>query len=189
MEQFEPLKIHQIFEESIRSTWSFISGMIGVMLAVVAWIFKSDDPVPTWIFSIAILLSLWLCSICFRAVQLVIVRSKNILADVNTRNQIPSALKCLQVTPGGKWVLLLAPSPMFSHGIVVSIYVISDEYERYLAKGYVLNIQEDKKIQIVIDSLLVDDDPTYLRLQNNNASVLKSLRVKPVVQQDSFVNV
>jgi hypothetical protein len=77
-------------------------------------------------------------------------------------------------------LLLLDESELFGHNSLVSVYYVdASEFEELLGVGRVLNIQENRKIQVTFTARSNPDVTT--RLASNDAAALRSIRVKPTV--------
>lgn len=68
----------------------------------------------------------------------------------------------------------------FTENGIVSIFHLENECEKLIAIGQIINIQEDKKVQILVFNI----DPKFSckQLLNNNKDLLKKLLVKPIVK-------
>ena len=79
-----------------------------------------------------------------------------------------------------KVICLLEPSELFSYDALVSFYHIGEEnFEQLIGLGNVLNIQEDGRIQVVMIHALDGYDETVQKLAQNDAELLKKIRIKP----------
>jgi len=83
-------------------------------------------------------------------------------------------------------ILLLSPSSLFSHDTLVSLYTYQDGFEELIAIGRVLVIQDDKKIQIIIQNLISPNIHLIKDIGGNKKSVLENIIVKPNVPQTYF---
>ncbi|MFX0202347.1 MAG: hypothetical protein ACFFCW_40085 [Candidatus Hodarchaeota archaeon] len=79
-------------------------------------------------------------------------------------------------------LLVMDSSSLFSYGSMVSIYFIENEIERFVGVGRVVNIQEDKKIQVLVMHNVEFTDG-WEAIRGNNATKLKNLIVKPTVTE------
>jgi hypothetical protein len=81
---------------------------------------------------------------------------------------------------------LLSPSTLFSHDTLVSLYTYQDGFEELIAIGRVLVIQNDKKIQIVIQKVITKNTQIINDIGSNKPAILKNILVKPNVPQSYF---
>ena len=80
---------------------------------------------------------------------------------------------------------LLEPSDLFSFGTLVSIYYINPEgFEILIGLGEVINIQDDKKIQVLISDYYNPNREIIEKLSMNNATILKKILIKPNIPKD-----
>lgn len=81
-----------------------------------------------------------------------------------------------------KALLMLEPSILFSFETLVSIYIVENNFEELLGIGYVYNIQDDRRIQVLVTRSLNESlDSIWQEITSNNGNTLKKLRVKPHV--------
>ncbi len=98
--------------------------------------------------------------------------------------QLPSVLlvkEPLKSHPNSLCLLLLESSALFGHETLVSIYFKDDEFEVFLGLGYVFNIQDDGRIQILVTYLNEGYDATWDNIKQNNSNTLKKMNVKPSI--------
>ncbi|MFA5793758.1 MAG: hypothetical protein WC980_01615 [Candidatus Brocadiia bacterium] len=92
---------------------------------------------------------------------------------------LPEVIHGTKLSPQSDSVLcILNPSKFFSHNIKVSCYY-NDEFERLIAIGRVLNIQEDGKIQILLSEILPGYTEVTKKVSENNKSTLVKIIIKP----------
>ncbi len=75
-------------------------------------------------------------------------------------------------------LFLVEPTPLLSHGAIVSIYYLDDEMEIFCSVGEVINVQEDGKVQI-----LVHEQPEFGRAAEGIMKNSKDERDKLLVKQ------
>ncbi|OTX80808.1 hypothetical protein BK726_27435 [Bacillus thuringiensis serovar londrina] len=80
-------------------------------------------------------------------------------------------------------ICLLSPSSLFSHDTIVSFYTYQDGFEELIAIGRVVVIQDDKKIQIVIQKAITENTQLINDIGGNKKSILENILVKPNVPQ------
>ena len=77
---------------------------------------------------------------------------------------------------------LLEPSEFFSYDTLVSFYYIDDEeFEQLVGIGTVVNIQENKLIQVELTNPVEGYEGIVKKLANNDAHALKKTVVKPSI--------
>ncbi|MGA9098650.1 MAG: hypothetical protein WB392_06920, partial [Methanotrichaceae archaeon] len=83
--------------------------------------------------------------------------------------------------PNARVLCLVEPSEFFSYDTMVSFYYKIGDFERLIGLGEVININEDKFIQIELNRLLDGNDAIVERLIENNAECLRRIRIKPFI--------
>jgi hypothetical protein len=97
------------------------------------------------------------------------------------RNRLPRVLHISGPGSGTGLVCLLEPSELFSHGAAVSFYHLGDSnFEELIGIGFVLNVQEDRRIQVAMVHIIEGHDDVIRRLEQNQSAVLGRIIVKPV---------
>ena len=86
-------------------------------------------------------------------------------------------------TPSGNSiVLVLDESPLFSAGILVTVFVVEhDEFESRIATGYVETVREDGRSQVRLTEVAPAKTAVLEAIERNDARVLSRLKVKPFV--------
>ena len=80
-------------------------------------------------------------------------------------------------------ICLLEESTLFNHGIAVSFYFKdSAGFEVLIGTGIVINVQDDRRIQVGLRWVKKGQEDAVDELQSNNADALQRLIVKPYVQ-------
>jgi prolipoprotein diacylglyceryltransferase len=77
-------------------------------------------------------------------------------------------------------LFLVEPTPLLSHDAIVSVYYLEDDLERLVGVGKVINVQNDKKVQILITENY-DFGEKLNQIMNNSKDELKKLIVKASV--------
>ncbi len=81
-------------------------------------------------------------------------------------------------------ILLLEPSDIYGHESVVSLFYLNEGYEKLIGMGYVLTIQTNGMIQVLINKLIdVSEKEIIDKALNNDVLVLKKLLVKPMISK------
>lgn len=76
-------------------------------------------------------------------------------------------------------IFLLEPSELFSIDAVVSFYYFDNSFEFLIAMGRVVNIQQDRKIQVEVICPRPGYEPIISKLENNDSITLSKTRIKP----------
>lgn len=77
-------------------------------------------------------------------------------------------------------LFLVEPTPLLSHDAIISVYYLEDDLERLVGVGKVINVQNDKKVQIVITDNY-DFGEKLGKIMANSKDELKKLIVKASV--------
>lgn|GEM_PF-1547473 len=93
-----------------------------------------------------------------------------------------------KVAPNGYTIVLLEPSELFAHGVGVSVYLRNaEDFEELLGVGKVWNVQQDRKIQVVILAADKGASATLAKIRGNDKDILTRLYVKPSVPHDDLI--
>lgn len=168
---------------SFRGTVGTFVGIVGLIAGIAAWFIPSTSTVSLAAYVVTVVLSVALIVVLLEATR---------IARLHAANPLPRVRLSLREgsTPTeGHVILILEPSPMFSHGIMASIFLLEhDHYERFVGNGVVQNVQDDGLIQIRIEEVIDGFQSLIADLEASNTKILSRLRVKPYVQQRGRIN-
>lgn len=155
----------------VQSLYSFI---IGVTLSIVLWIYKEDKQISLLLFLLVSMVSVLLISSLISAVL-----------DLINNSMVLPKVERVMTSAESQTRILLSPSKLFSHGTMVSLYFTNEhQFETLICVGTVLNVQENKKIQIGISKIIEGQEDIMGRMSSNDQSVLKEVTVKPTIPYD-----
>ena len=151
----------------------FVVTFVSILLTFIVFYF-----LPTDVLSIKVLLPIGL----FSLILIIVLFNYSISLYQQTSNVLP------KVTRGSKppaivnnalALLLVEDSPWFSHEVMVSVYQEQSDYEQLIGYGYVLNIQENKMIQVVVTADIAQEPELWSSIASNNSDIVERLLVKP----------
>lgn len=90
---------------------------------------------------------------------------------------LPRVLRWVPM-PNGP-VLFVEPSNFLGQGIAVSIYSIVDDFEILLGEGFVLAVQGNQKIQVMVTNFIDIDGMIWKSIMNNAPGALNNTLVRP----------
>lgn len=149
--------------KSFKSIGGFIIGGIATLATILSVKFENELGINFWliiIFSLILILVLTLLD-------------TSIYFFKESLNKSPRIIKIIE--KGDDKIILMEYSEMFQIQGLVTIFHFNDEFEDFVGYGEVLNIQNDKKIQILLKK--INDGNTY----NDLNQVKSNLIVKPFV--------
>ena len=83
---------------------------------------------------------------------------------------------------GSKAILLLDNSDIFAHEALVSVYLLENDFERLIGVGFILTIQANGLIQVLVNKAIEDKGGSiWESICRNDATVLSRLHVKPSI--------
>jgi hypothetical protein len=155
--------------------------LIGVALSIVVWLVKPDATVPVAILvPIAVLVAIVLVVLLDAGHSAWLIRSPG----------LPRVLYATAAVPGiphAQLVCLLEPSDTFSYGVQVGFYYQNpDGFELLVGIGRVVNIQDDKRVQVCLTRSVPGQENNVNLISQNTKNVLERVRVKPSVPHDVF---
>lgn len=164
----------RIWSATVKS-WGAILTITGSAISVIGFfVVPSSQSVPLNIVVVFAILGLVIFGILIRATYDAHTDSTVRLPRVRTVIEPPASYKDASA------LLLLDPSELLSHDSIVSLYYLDGGIERLSGIGKVVNIQNDKKIQVV---LIKDAEfsEKVEALKANKPEDLSKLIVKPSV--------
>ncbi len=162
------------------SSFRKIQGPVGtvgtVVLGVLLWRFSRDGSIRLAVaLPVGVLFMILLLTLC-DAVYQMYKMSQRVLPRVLFGRKAAGQME------GEKVLCLLEPSELFSHGALVSFYHVGHEnFEELIGIGTVVNVQEDRKIQVAMTWCVDGHEGTAERLARNDKEVLEKIMVKPSV--------
>lgn len=166
-----------LFGTHLYKIHSMFSLVIGIGLSFLLWQINKDMQISMFLFLVLLILCVLIISSLISAL-FEVMKSSEVLPEVER-----------VLSNNEQLLILLSPSSIFSHGIIVSLYYTDEfQFERLICIGTVLNIQENGKIQIRVHQMIEGQDDVVLKLSQNDCSVLKKITVKPNVSHEYIVN-
>jgi hypothetical protein len=153
---------------------------VGVVLAIITFFtIPATSSLPVRYAILVILIALCLIIWLFDASWSAFNRKSNVLPSVICAREAPKSFKKAIA------LLILESSEFFSYDSVVSIYSVENEIEILVGVGKVINIQENKKIQVLVTHRIEEID--WNLILQNNVNELRKLIIKPTVSSTAFV--
>lgn len=166
--------------ESFKKANGPVLGAAGIVIGLAAWHFAAGIPFPNWVLVDVIVFS-WLLVTFFGFLSLD-------LYDL-IRGGLPAVVRFMTIAQGqGDITLcLLGESNLFSADTFACFYYRMDGgFEVLIGYGFVINIQDDQRIQVSLDEKLPGYDNVWNTLINNDAEALKKVLVKPNASRQLF---
>jgi hypothetical protein len=164
------------FEHMMKSFWDaygHIMAFLGLFIALFTYLATPSGKVPTWIFVVAMLVGLylviWFLFAAWSAFHGKVLGTPSVIAVKTPPKAITGSIA----------LLLVGPSDLYSHDSVVTIYYVEEEFERPIGLGKVLNVQDNKIIQVLVTRDLGFDH--WSGIIANDAGHLRRMRIKPTV--------
>jgi hypothetical protein len=156
-------------------------GGIGLVLTILVWLFgpaatiRIAYVVPAGVISLIILAVV--ADAGYRAWQLRIPGLPKVLYATNSVSLATSI----------QLICLLEPSEMFSYGLQVGFYYQNEDgFEVLVGIGHVINIQDDKRVQVGLTRTSLGQERTVELIAQNTKSIVERVRVKPSVPHDAL---
>jgi hypothetical protein len=161
---------------SFLKTRGYPVGILSFLMTTLAFYFRIDDAIPLkWLvplFMLSLLVFMVLLDFASRAYH----------SATASLPVVKSATKAPELYPDAIALLLLDKSDLYGHESLVSIYSRDDEFEMLIGVGFVLTIQQDGRVQVVVmEKLDSGRDTLWTEIQANNANALKKIIVKPSI--------
>jgi hypothetical protein len=164
----------RIWSAALKS-WGALITIVGVVASLLGFFIIPDtETVPlnavlVFIFGIFIILGIFI-----RAAYDAHNNTQILLPKVKTVIDPPASYKDACA------LLLLEPTELLSHDSIISLFYIDGGIERLTGIGKVVNIQNDKKVQVIIFKDSEHDDKVKA-LKSNQPEDLENLIVKPSI--------
>ncbi|MDY5774278.1 MAG: hypothetical protein SPK14_00400 [Lachnospiraceae bacterium] len=109
-----------------------------LLISLLQYIFSSTYKVPFYVLIIVMLVCYAVCIIIY-----------SVMHSQKEKERAPEYPRVITVTSRGQFVM--EPSEQFKYGMLVTVYWLERDVEYEIARGYVENIQDDKKIIVRIE--------------------------------------
>ena len=160
------------------SSFSAITGIGGIILSIFFWIWKPEEKVQLSSCVMIMLLIVFLFLVFIRF-------SINLYSDKRQKCTVLTFIEPYgNFKSTDKVIALTTCIDYFTENGIVSIFYLENGFERQIALGKIINIQENKKVQILFFN--IDSDFSSEKLLKNNKDLLDKLRVKPIIKMTSL---
>jgi hypothetical protein len=161
--------------KALLKTWGGVFTVVSLMASVLLYFIAPDtDTIKVNIFVVVVFVLFAIIVIILRALY---------DASTDARVNLPKIRKVLEPPRSyekASALLLVDPSNLLSHDSSVTLFMLEDDYEQLVGIGVVVNIQDDKKVQV---ALFKNDESEQLigQLKENKKHDLERLILKPSV--------
>ena len=160
--------------ESFNKIQGVILVIIAISLAFIFWYFAPQKSISLSlalpIFIVLIFLIMTLINAAYISFQLSKPGIPKVILGKKPSSTIGKA----------KAICMLESSELFSYDSLVSFYYIENgNFEQLIGSGNVTNIQDDGKIQVVLEHVIEGQEDIVEKLTNNDKSLLSKTIVKP----------
>jgi hypothetical protein len=156
-------------------------GIAGILVSLFPDYFKDNN-----IIAIIIIISLIACG-TFLKTTLAVYKDNKYLRNKGTAlPKIIEGRKSYREYDKGKALCILEPSEFFGYGFFCSIYHCDGNFEQPIGYGEVINIQNDKFIQVEITRVLKGHEDKIDLIIQNNHRCLENIRIKPSISSRYF---
>ena len=154
----------------------FLNSLIACVYSAgfIFWKWKPDDKISFLLFLVIVSIAIFLIFLFIRfTINLYENRKQNCVVL-----QIRESYGNYKIE--NSVILLTTYVEYFTENGIVSIFHLENGFERQIALGRILNIQEDKKVQI--QAFDIDSDFSCEKLMKNEPDLREKLRVKPIIK-------
>ncbi len=150
--------------------------LLGIGLAVIAFIYSPSDSISLKIaVPIFVIFFIMLFTFADNSIQ-------NFSKLSNVLPKVKQAREPTTIYKEAKVILLLEASDIFAHETLVSVYYLENDFERLIGVGFILTIQGNGLIQVLVNKPIEEqDDNIWEKICQNDVIVLKKLQVKPSI--------
>jgi hypothetical protein len=152
-------------------------GVTALAVGIIVWVFKPDERV-----SLAVTVPAFLTVL----IMLVVAIDAGYDAWKLRTPGLPKVLYAKKWDQDGlEVVCLLEPSELFSYGLQVGFYYKNEDgFELLVGVGGVINIQDDRRVQVGMTSVVEGQEQAVRAICENTKNVIERVRVKPSIPHD-----
>lgn len=161
--------------ESTIKTWGGILTFLSFIFAILVFYLTPENSSISLKYILPIIVVVFfLVIVSLRAAWTACQESGVQIPRVMYVKEAPKAYK------GACALFLVEPTPLLSHDAIITVYYLEDNLERLVGVGKVINVQLDKKVQVLITDDYDFGDKLH-SIMNNSKDELKKLVVKASV--------
>jgi hypothetical protein len=161
--------------KAILKSWGSVFAIVSLISSFLLYFLVPDtDTIKVNAFLVTVFAAFAIIVFLLRALY-----DANLDAEINLP-KIRKVLKPPNSYEKASALLLVDPSALLSHDSSVTLFMLEDDYELLVGVGVVINIQNDKKVQV---ALFKNEDSQQLvdQLKENKKHDLERLVLKPSV--------
>lgn len=161
---------------SLLGIQSLVLGFLGFVASLLAWAFAGQTPIPLVVLFVIITIAILAIATLYKALQTALEEYHRV-----KQNIIPKILR-VQKNANNNILCLLEASDLFAPLSMISLYYTDEnDFEALIGVGFVESINNEKRIQVVIDEPKITYQNILDKLTNNDLTVMQKTRVSPSV--------
>lgn len=159
--------------EAASSRGSFALTLVGIAIALISYFVAKSETVPLWALMFILVATIWIIATLFFALKVFEQSGISSLPAIRATFEDGNNPENL--------ILLLDPSDLFGIFSGVTIYHKDKQsgFEKLIGYGHVVNIQGDRKIQIVVEEWSEAGKAYFEPLKNHSPDTLACTLVRP----------
>jgi len=169
-----------ILWKTFLSSYSAIVGGISIFLGFVFWKYSPNNMIK--LFPLILIITFLVFAVALFAKFSTILYSR--MSKKSTVLKIIKPYGICKDEPNTVFALVTNHED-FTMGGIVSVFIVENGFEKQFAIGEIINIQEDKLVQLRVFGI-IKEEITIEELLENNSDILKRLRVKPIIKLSSL---
>jgi len=164
---------------SFRQIYGPIVSVLSVFFAMLFWVFLPITSTPL----------IYLVIIGLITFIIILTLGQATYTSFKTsQKELPRVINSKTDQKTGNIICVLEPSILFSQGIAVTFYYVSDdEFEIRIGIGQVILIQRNGKIQVLLDRPISGQEAILEGLGNNNDIIKNRIYIKPSMNIDMLL--
>lgn len=176
-------KFSGLIYSNFKKNQGWLVGVISLGTSIILWVFKPDSVVSSG-------LTLTLLIVAFFFVIIFADSGHEIFNKyLNLKNTTKLPRIERVKSRGSNPILIAEPSNLFYKDMLVSIYLIDEtDFEEFIGFGHIINIQENKQLQIKIMKTIDSFEEKLKRIIANDNDILDKIMIKPHLT-DKFLDI
>lgn len=167
-------KFSNLIHSNFKKNQGWLIGVISLITSILLWIITPSTVVPFGLILTLLILAFFLMYIFADSGHEIFNKYLNLIH----KTKLPRLIRVIERE--GKQILLARPSQLFSHDMVVSIYLVdNDKFEELIGFGFIINVQEDGILQIELIKILESFKDGFEKMIANDIKILENVIIKP----------
>lgn len=180
----EKLRFSSFLWESALKSWGGIIGLLGLLASVLSYFITPDETtIKARLVIVVFMLFASILIIALRATWIAAEHANKISDELSSQLLYTLSPKVIHVLDAVKpyndchALFIIDATSLLPYDALVSVYYLENNFEKFVGLGKVINVQEDKKVQVIVTDNY-DFEDKLDKIKGNSSEDLEKLIIK-----------